>query len=541
MEGKFNYWIDVFLTTMKPKDKVVSAHDVESSLFYCHVDTVADDEIRSQLSSAGSLVDDGVSKGGDFLLRSTESSEIGKRRLAADQDTTIRPELPRRPLSNTAHEAENGRQPRQLAIQRKPIRSERNVEIGTAPPHAVSPRKVLGPRPLGSRPMPDVRGLLPEQASGKENRETLQILDQDTGLSEKPSSFQQNMPPLVRNSEQFIPLKEENSDNISITLIRRNPGTGDQWNVGRMTIQKSKPKSPFRSPPETEDGVKIEISTSGYGKFMKPGLGSEQEIPFQRFLPFRAPRSPNISQSKHQGIRSSIDMASNPNTQSYQAYTFSSPWNGTCEFVTGVAGRSLKCKHTLPTQYSQRRHSYNRLPSTVVSELRFNLPNSNILASKGQKHNRLSLSQDSSHSRLHSYSNSSLRSSHLSSPPLPQRPSLDGRSKHVTDLGRPSLPPRPPSQSTLKEHVRALSHDAAYHNVQDQSDSFENDFDGYEDDWDSVNERMDLSLGQERAGGGFSGKKAKLGKLIISNAEGHAMLDLLVAANMGFWWNAFGG
>lgn len=53
----------------------------------------------------------------------------------------------------------------------------------------------------------------------------------------------------------------------------------------------------------------------------------------------------------------------------------------------------------------------------------------------------------------------------------------------------------------------------------------------------SVSE-MDLSLGQEFAGGGFGGKQAKLGKLIIED-EGLKMVDLLVAANMALWWRAY--
>jgi len=49
---------------------------------------------------------------------------------------------------------------------------------------------------------------------------------------------------------------------------------------------------------------------------------------------------------------------------------------------------------------------------------------------------------------------------------------------------------------------------------------------------------FDLSLGRERAGGGFGGKQAKLGKLILED-EGQKMLDLLVAANMALWWRAY--
>lgn len=51
-------------------------------------------------------------------------------------------------------------------------------------------------------------------------------------------------------------------------------------------------------------------------------------------------------------------------------------------------------------------------------------------------------------------------------------------------------------------------------------------------------DRLDLSLGQEMAGGGFGGKQAKLGKLIIDD-EGFKMVDLLVAANLALWWRAY--
>jgi hypothetical protein len=51
-------------------------------------------------------------------------------------------------------------------------------------------------------------------------------------------------------------------------------------------------------------------------------------------------------------------------------------------------------------------------------------------------------------------------------------------------------------------------------------------------------DRLDLTLGQEFAGGGFGGKQAKLGKIILED-EGLKMVDLLVAANMGLWWRAY--
>jgi hypothetical protein len=51
-------------------------------------------------------------------------------------------------------------------------------------------------------------------------------------------------------------------------------------------------------------------------------------------------------------------------------------------------------------------------------------------------------------------------------------------------------------------------------------------------------DRLDLSLGQELAGGGFGGKQAKLGKIVLED-EGLKMVDLLVAANLALWWRAY--
>jgi hypothetical protein len=50
--------------------------------------------------------------------------------------------------------------------------------------------------------------------------------------------------------------------------------------------------------------------------------------------------------------------------------------------------------------------------------------------------------------------------------------------------------------------------------------------------------RLDLGLGREKAGGGFKGHSAKLGKLIIED-EGLKMCDLVVAACMGVWWQHY--
>ena len=58
-----------------------------------------------------------------------------------------------------------------------------------------------------------------------------------------------------------------------------------------------------------------------------------------------------------------------------RGYTFTSPWNGRCEFSAGV-GQTLKCRHSISNQYL----ALTAEPQ-VVSELRFNLPGGGPLAS----------------------------------------------------------------------------------------------------------------------------------------------------------------
>jgi hypothetical protein len=88
---------------------------------------------------------------------------------------------------------------------------------------------------------------------------------------------------------------------------------------------------------------------------------------------------------------------------------------------------------------------------------------------------------------------------------------------------------RPRDSQLLKDFGNALRSRA-------RSDPYryENEY----DDDDRDHPRFDLSLGKERAGGGRRGNRAKMGKLIITN-EGLKMLDLVVAANMGVWWETW--
>jgi hypothetical protein len=104
-----------------------------------------------------------------------------------------------------------------------------------------------------------------------------------------------------------------------------------------------------------------------------------------------------------------------------RGYIFNSPWDGRCDFRTGNAGRSLRCHHTL---HDGQTSAYNPLvaeneyaggaggllapsssgPSSVVSELRFNLPGTELLAPDDKSGARPIRGGGSAHQRLGSLS-----------------------------------------------------------------------------------------------------------------------------------------
>jgi len=170
-----------------------------------------------------------------------------------------------------------------------------------------------------------------------------------------------------------------------------------------------------------------------------------------------------------------------------KGYVFMSPWEGRCEFRTGNAGRSLKCRHILqpgggsgfgsgsPVAGGLHGAHDGHPGSKLTSELRFNLPSSDVFGTG------------------------------------PTQPREDGAS--------------PYTKHRHNRFSRLLKLDKLDLGHRDGSDE--------EDDI-----ALGLSLGRERAGGGNRGARAKLGKLIIHD-EGLKMLDLVVAANVGVWWVAW--
>ncbi|KAF2273930.1 uncharacterized protein EI97DRAFT_423269 [Westerdykella ornata] len=467
---------DVFLSPLKPRDKVVTAEDIQSCLYYVHVNEPEDVRLISQVSP----------------VEARESPLV-----------TGNPALTGRPISRKA--------------------------VPSSPPPVSAPTV--------PRRKPVAGALSPVNDFDNSNNvhaSTYYRYSQETPGSEFAQSSATCMPeaelkpPLPpRRPPEYCP----SPLGTSLTLIRRDPASGAQWNVACIDDPavfdvSSSAVNDASARKRAGAPIYIEVTNPGYSKFLngpefRPDLiarmGDLTAISPQSnwkaqanvaFAPAVLPAAGDeayqddtlfrrrlwMETGKHQSshkrtgshelylgrrrLRSSseasptstdnsaggtpLDTQDQPHSfpdpeikSSFRGYVFLSPWNGRCEFVTGAAGGSLKarsqCRHVVP--------GLQGAPPAVtqVSELRFNLP-------------------------------SSSKSSSTASDEPVKRSSIFHRSKHARN------------NSSASE--------------------------------------MDLSLGQEHAGGGYGGKQAKLGKLIIED-EGLKMLDLLVAANMALYWRAY--
>ena len=551
--------IDVFLTTMKPQQKVVTAQDVQSSLYYMHLDRPEDSQFLDPVGDSSDVSDDedgfgkpaNITGTGDVRRKPLPSSPM----LGSGDYLEPLPEVSSYPqtCSNgpTGSPQAEGR-----SFSQDNAVNHRRVDL--RPP--LPDRKLLGPRPMNQRFLADDHPFL-HDIPGKQNHD-LRLSEQPTGtpprLPPRPSLGNRDSAPMVPprplrasledasaangGHSKFLhrkpilhstsynlneEIKEESDDqsmkDVSLSLIRRY--NKEQWNVGKIWSKSI--KTAINGFGASSPDINIHIMTQGYLKFTDPSnqavteteksnglrdshtpiMVSEKQLCFQRHLQIfghaisrnqrHRPESTD-STSAYQEERPSSELPrlshqSSDSTDSRRsltyglpelmsgsrkAHTIRSPW-GICEFTTGVAGRSFKCKHSYTS--SDARFGPG-MHSAQVSELRFNLPSSKTLGSTGSKSVIPGTPREAKRSSLFLHQ----RRRRSSSPFEAQNP-----------LGTEYFAPKV-----------------------------------------ELEERLDLSLGQEHAGGGFGGKQAKLGKLIIEK-EGLQMLDLIVAANMALWWRVY--
>lgn len=565
---------DVFLTTIKPQEKVVTASDVQSSLYYVHVDSPEDYKL---LESSDSGEDEPVLDARSYPVLNKQPS-VRRKPVPQSNNPTLgdRPEPPPRVYQNVQAHSDN-RVNGNFQLGRKPVGVVKEPATSgweQAPP--LPERKVLGPRPMSQHDYTSDTPAL-QTVPARQNIDLKRLSEQPTVTPPRlpPRTYSQNGNgmPAVRSMENRHPhvqtmtqdrystehgwewekkwQDQRLSDNISgndrlsyddsqrtgrfgvgsLSLIRRY--NGEQWNVGKISNNNARSAAEGIANPGA--GISVAILTPGYSKFTNgeaslsgvqsnletshgPSsfLGSKSnasssshkdQAAFQRHLrlsghvrrPDQRRRHDTTDSVFIQEARPSFDsgigsqhsdsptspaiLGSEQDTPSLKKFVLQSPWDGTCEFAAGVAGRSLKCKHSYRStdpRYGPGMHS------ATVSELRFNLPSSKAFGSPNPKSSLPGTPREAKRSSIFSSHRKKVSSSSL-------------------------LTPDPGSLSAA---------------------------DGYFGSKVELEDRLDLSLGQEHAGGGFGGKQAKLGKLIIEN-EGLLMMDLVVAANMALWWRVY--
>ena len=338
-----------------------------------------------------------------------------------------------------------------------------------------------------------------------------------------------------------------------ITLIRRDPATNSQWNIGTIT---------FIEPTFAGSNVRpvgVELTTPGYCRFNKgAGYDTSRPVsagtdanavmkamrcaaPLPAFLP--VPDNPNtfnrtvdfrrikLSELRHTVYQRTNSWEkqnggkTNPKAAlEKSALTFDSPWLGQCTFVNGIDGNSLKLKHIIKTNSS----SGDGLTANLA-ELRFNLGWS--IFSNVKEHQRKKESEPDKlpipkllDSRKENFRKSLQQFREKSRDNFRHNKSRDDEDDVLKDLSNIHTPTTN-HFATPRNHEQPLVSPSAH-------PPFSKDVDD--------EHRISLKLGREKAGGGFRGNSAKLGKLIVDD-EGLKMCDLVVGAAMGIWWQHYEG
>ncbi|KAJ4171123.1 hypothetical protein NW754_007268 [Fusarium falciforme] len=519
---------DVILSPFKPQLKNVTGEDVANCLYYVHHEAPS-----TELVNPPPLRDDGHRSSSDD---SSSMRNIPRKPLPGSARPLTPPTRDHLPVPAFGSEYQDPGRPRGLsvnssldAVQTKPVWPGNKHSLdeprpdlpprSTPVPTIQAPTSPLGRKPIGPRPMSS-------PATNPENDKPLPPppgpyqaanFDHMTRASQVPGRANHSRSPSPRTSYEGKP--------FTLALIRRDPSTGNQWNVAHVSsIQPDGPQpdqddsNPLfgsvppvaQSPSNGNAPINVQIETLGYGKFRGmparrsfdagPGADANQPkdggVVLQRTVAMGYTKSwaSNWREKLNQegrghgrsGSVGSMDSAGEVQSPTEpqismqpgpglrpRGHIFTSPWNGRCEFRTAPSGRSLKCYHILHDD----QQSFNPLAnqgigppqasSMLVSELRFNLPTAELFKSP------------------------------------------EGREE---------------VKNQIQGHFNKLLKREGRSDV------------SYDDD--GMVSPFDLNLGKEKAGGGNRGKRAKLGKLII-HPDGLKMLDLVVAANMGLWWQAW--
>lgn len=505
---------DVFLSPLKPPTKAsISIEAIQSSLYYFHVDTEEDNQVKQSITQQHHS-DDGHQQSVPVTRKPLATSSLAHHPLPSLPEGTFR-QTRDQDFHNNGLESDG-----QLRLdtsvgggsRRKPVASTTASGLHQASSdYAVSPANTQPP-PYDERDHVGLTGTY---------RPNYETSEPDTSSMHGQRS-------------------------TSITIIRRDIASNSQWNIGSMTVTDSTFSGSNIKP------VRVELSTPGYGRFTR-GVGYETPrpgsagstaasikramqdatlspssatspatpgMPFTRVVDFRRMAMSDLRRTVFQRTNS-MESTGRPDGKSgieKNVLAFDSPWHGTCCFVNAIDGKSLKIKHTISSNSST-------LEGTTVNvgELRFNLGWSVLSNVKDARIKRKEAEPDT-----------------LPIPELMKSRKENFRKSFQNFRNKSRESFQRLKQDKSEDYLRDISNieTPTTNNLADQQSSqfAEAPFESNENE----EQRISLKLGRERAGGGFRGHSAKLGKLIIED-EGLKMCDLVVAAAMGVWWQHYDG
>ncbi|AEO60439.1 hypothetical protein MYCTH_2309641 [Thermothelomyces thermophilus ATCC 42464] len=599
---------DIILSTFRPREKTVTGEDITSSLYYVHLDSPEDGLLavpqrpdnaaspRSSSESARSAIprkplppqakvagpDHGALSSNEPCQRTTPTSvpqSLGPGHLAPPLDPD--PQLQDGAIDLTGY--------RENPVFRK----RRSGVASETPDHPTGPTPSATASSIARKP-------LNPAASALETPPHVEIGVADHNAPRgpaTPASPERKGSPLRpgRTAHTEQSRGRPSSVAFSLTVIRRDPTSGTQCNVGKITSFVTNVPTPETADPSLDPDnmgglpshaqkISIRLETSGYAKYRDMPTKADVEDAY-RLGP---------GQSFSQQLRQSLDLGAGPARGKFP--TSRTAW----ETDEGGFAREVVMSYTASWKSNlvkafQRK---DRPGSPVHGEG----PSPEVPSARKSFHAR-----HGSASTIGSVDSADgIHSPTLITRPGPGlkprgyvfvspwggrcefRTSIDGRSlrcRHILDPATARIDPRELSQSIrdaqamgrsrTEELASALvgakqvselrfslpqgnslrSHEGdgkpppkgrnrlsgqfskLLHRRAQSSDEEPEAV----DELDSYDEgtALDLSLGKERAGGGAKGNKAKLGKLIIYD-EGLKMLDLVVAANVGVWWTTWG-
>ncbi|KAK4174468.1 hypothetical protein QBC36DRAFT_333591 [Triangularia setosa] len=600
---------DVILSTMRPHRKNVTGEDVANSLYYIHMELPEDLPPPKPPRSQGVVLSSTRSSG------ESARSVIPRKPLPASA-RVLRPESlsPKGEPAQLPAPAHHMPQYKAYRPKSGPSPVSENQTPAQGPANSYRPNPMFDKRLSAGSPEPPLPPphltAVPSAPSQKESASLLpaglEHIDTNVPPLYSPSPARPTTPsqPASHQSPQQVaspssyshtqhptspskPNRRPSSVSFLLTIIRRDPSSGSQVNVGQVSsfatnIPPPSQADPSLNPEDMGSGwraqkIDIRIDTSGYAKYRgmpsrataetqafqptgstgrphslsqtvqighrdrgsssAPGLTPASQEGFHRQVVMaygggwkagfkkafhrrdrrgsispegvQSPEDHGTPKASHTRQGSSSTIGSNHSGSGEEqggivtqpgpglrpkGYTFLSPWEGRCEFRTSTNGRSLKLRHVLDSttklQFDPREVAQSIQNAQAMGRSRGDELQAALLGTKPVSELRFN---------------------------LPSGGDFFGARRNDVDKENRA--------SRLSKQFSSLLH---HRDVKSSDD----------DEW-SDDDEMDLSLGKENAGGGSSGKKVKLGKLIIHD-EGLKMLDLVVAANVGVWWTTWG-